>query len=417
MTSATSPIFSKLIRRANLDGFGLALRLWNGDFLGSSKARVTISFKQPRSLGALLSSLKLLIWPTAGKLASAYVEKLIDIEGSPRDLVALGTSIGNVGVKLKMPELIGAFHTRSSDRKSIEFHYDVSNNFYALWLDQRMVYSCAYFRSADDSLDLAQEQKLEHICRKLRLQRGDRLLDIGCGWGGLILWAAKRYGARCVGITLSQRQFAWVNEKIREQGLEAYCEVRLMDYREIDPNERYDKIASVGMFEHVGRRNLGIYFNQIYQLLEPGGLLLNHGISASWSKGKNLGSDLSQFIDRYVFPDGELVPVDETLMEMRSASLEPIDVETLRSHYAKTLWHWVARLDRSADQAREMVGDRAYRIWRIYMAGSAYAFERGWISLHQVLAAKPHSDGQLSHPLTREHVYEKHPSGAQPVAS
>jgi len=404
--SAVAPtaMLGSLVGKFSDDGTPLAVRLWNGEQVGAKQPRVTIALRQP-------SALKLLLKPSAGKLAQAYVEELIDVEGTARDVVSLGFSLGKIGVAKAKSKLLGGRHNRRSDRKAIEFHYDISNEFYALWLDRNLVYSCGYFRNETDSLDAAQEQKLEHICRKLCLQRGERLLDIGCGWGGMILWAAEHYGTRCLGITLSKQQHAYVNEQIRARKLEAVCEVRLLDYRDLDPEIRFDKIVSVGMFEHVGRKNLQTYFNAIQRHLEPGGLLLNHGISASWMNGQSLSSDSGDFVDRYVFPDGELVHIAETMTEIGACGLEVRDVECLRQHYAKTLWHWVERLDHHTDTARQMVGEKTYRIWRTYMAGSALAFEHGWISLYQVLAGKPQDDGTLPHPLTREHLYANLYSG------
>lgn len=394
---AAPSFLPKLLRQAGLDRLPLRIALWSGEEFGSDSPKLTLRLRRP-------SALKHLMRPNAGRLATAYVEEEIDVEGDPRDIVGVGMAFGQVSVRPKL-ELLRAWHSRARDRKAIRFHYDVSNEFYALWLDRNLVYSCGYFRSESDSLDLAQEQKLHHICRKLCLKPGERFLDIGCGWGGLILWAAEHYGAQCVGITLSERQFEHATRLIRERGLEDRCEVRLMDYRDLDPGEPFDKIASVGMFEHVGRRNLRLYFSQIHDLLVPGGLLLNHGIASSWTAGQDLGSSVGDFIDRYVFPDGELVHIAEASAALAAAGLELRDVEGLRPHYAKTLWHWVERLDCNAEAARRLVGEKAYRIWRIYMAGSAHAFERGWISLYQTLAGRARPDGSLDYPLTREHLY------------
>jgi len=401
---ALTAMLGSLVGKVSDEGMPLAVRLWNGEQVGAKQPRVTLALRSP-------SALKLLLKPSAGKLAEAYVEELIDVEGTARDVVSLGLSLSKTGVGKAQSKLLGGHHDRRSDRKAIEFHYDVSNDFYALWLDRNLVYSCGYFRNETDSLDAAQEQKLEHICRKLCLQRGERLLDIGCGWGGLMLWASEHYGTRCLGITLSKQQHAYVDEQIRARKLEAVCEVRLLDYRDLEPELCFDKIVSVGMFEHVGRKNLPTYFGTIQRHLEPGGLLLNHGISTSWMEGQSLSSDVGDFIDRYVFPDGELVHIAKTMTEIGACGLEVRDVECLRQHYARTLWHWVERLDQNADAARQMVGEKAYRIWRTYMAGSALAFEHGWISLYQVLAGKPRDDGALPHPLTREHLYENLYSG------
>jgi cyclopropane-fatty-acyl-phospholipid synthase len=268
------------------------------------------------------------------------------------------------------------------------------------------VYSSAYFRRADDTLDIAQEQKLDHICRKLRLAPGERLLDVGCGWGALIQWAAERYRVRSLGVTLSENQFEYARRRIREAGLEDRCEVRLLDYRDVPEDEPFDKIASVGMFEHVGRKNLPLYFGKLRRLLKPGGLVLNHGITLNAPEQGELGSGIGEFIDEYVFPGGELAHISRVIEAMSAQGIECHDVESLRPHYASTLWRWCDRLEANADAARASVGEKLYRIWRIYLAGSAYAFERGWMSVYQVLAGRPGADGALAVPPTRDYMYE-----------
>jgi cyclopropane-fatty-acyl-phospholipid synthase len=343
-----------------------------------------------------------------GKLAAQYVRQEIDLEGNSRDIIKLGEALCDAADSIEKKSGIDLKwwrHSRTADRRAINYHYDVSNDFYALWLDLRRVYSCAYFRTPDDSLELAQEQKLDHICRKLLLQPGERLLDIGCGWGGLILWAAENYNVHATGITLSQNQHDYAWEQIRERGLEDRCEVRLMDYRDLPEDAPFDKIASVGMFEHVGRKNLPLYFAKIERLLRPGGLVMNHGITSFALDTEGLGSDISEFIDRYVFPDGELTHVSKVIETMAQQKLECLDSECLRPHYAQTLWHWVDRLESRKEEARQIVGEDRFRIWQIYMAGSAHAFDRGWLSLYQLLTAKPLENGRTNYPLTREHVY------------
>jgi cyclopropane-fatty-acyl-phospholipid synthase len=395
---AVSVALSRFLKRTASSSLPVALKLWTGDRIGPANAQIIVSLRDPAALSCFIGA-------SPGKLARAYVDERIDIEGDLRDVIALGTSLGAVAPTRRRVWLPGPWHTRSSDRRAVQRHYDLSNDFFALWLDRNRVYSCAYFRGDDDSLDEAQEQKFEHICRKLDLRVGETLLDVGCGWGGLMFWAARNYGAHCLGITLSREQHDYVARRIGELGLGSVCQVRLADYRDLDPTVCFDKIVSVGMFEHVGRRRLPIYFSTVHRLLKPGGLLLNHGISSAWMKGQTLGSDVSDFYDRYVFPDGELVHIAEALQAMGACGFEARDVECLRPHYAKTLWHWVDRLDRNAATARRLVGEKAYRIWRVYMAGSAFAFERGWISIYQTLAGKLQDDGALAYPLTREHLY------------
>jgi cyclopropane-fatty-acyl-phospholipid synthase len=388
------------LRRLNLP---LSLTLWNGKTIRSGEqavVRLTV-----RSLQALMS----LARPSLGKIARSYVEGDLDLDGDIRETVRIGEQLvaDDATVYRKRSQAWKWWrHTRPADRRNIQHHYDVGNEFYALWLDRNRVYSCAYFRTAEDSLDLAQEQKLEHICRKLELREGERFLDIGCGWGGLIVWAAQRFGVNALGITLSEEQHAFATARIRALGLQDRCQVRLMDYRDVPEDLPFDKIASVGMFEHVGKRNLPAYFGKINRLLKPGGLVMNHGITTNSLEDGALGSDIGEFVDQYVFPGGELVHLSHVLEEMARQGLETWDAECLRPHYARTLWHWVGRLDERQEEARRIVGERLFRTWRIYMAGSAHAFERGWISIFQILAVKPAAGGVVKYPLTREHVYK-----------
>ena len=394
------------IQRAQqrLDSIALPLRVkfWNGRvYVPRVPERLALNINAPAALRALAT-------PTLGSLARAYVEDEFDVEGNIRDVLAVGEQLceaAKANDRRGMLLLSWLRHSRLADRRNVGFHYDASNDFFALWLDPRRVYSCAYYRHADDSLETAQEQKLELICRKLMLAPGERLLDIGCGWGGLIFWAAERHGVDCLGITLSRNQFDYVQEQIEKRGLKGKIEVRLMDYREMPEGEAFDKIASVGMFEHVGRAQLKRYFAKIQRLLKPGGLVLNHGITAASLGTTGLRSGIDEFIEQYVFPGGELVHVASVIEALAAAGLECLDTESLRPHYARTLWHWVERLEARAAEARALVGEKKFRIWRIYMAGSAHAFARGWMSLTQVLAGRPLADGSLPYPFTREHIY------------
>ena len=377
--------------------FWTGKRVSLGDF-----PRVRLVLRRPAALKALAR-------PGLGKIGRAYVEGDIDIDCDIHDLVRFAESLcGPQQVDLKKRDSDDWkwwWHTRLFDRRAINYHYDVSNEFFALWLDRQRVYSCAYFRKPDDGLDLAQQQKIDHICRKLNLQRGERLLDIGCGWGALIFRAAEQYGAHATGITLSEQQFAYVQEEIRARNLAGRCDVRLLDYRDVPEDPPFDKIASVGMFEHVGKKRLAGYFAKIYRLLKPGGMVMNHGLTSAGLHSGGLSPDVADFIEHYVFPGGEIPHLSKEIELMARANLECLDVECLRPHYVKTLWHWVERLDARREEARALVGEKKYRIWRIYMAGYALAFQRGWVSVDQVLAGRPLPNGALSIPLTREHVY------------
>ena len=346
--------------------------------------------------------------PAMGRLAQAYVHGDLDFSGSARRMLDIAERM--VGDVAGSPDSIAArlrlrINQRRTNRENIQHHYDVSNAFYRLWLDVRMVYSCAYFRRDDDTLDLAQAQKLDHICRKLRLAPGDRFLDIGCGWGGLLFWAAERYGVDATGITLSRSQFEHVTREIARRGLTSSVRVEFIDYLDLPDDASYDKIASVGMFEHVGLSRFSAYFGKIQRCLKPGGFVMNHGITHNAPDAHALGSGIGEFVDRYVFPGGELTHVSKVMSAMAQAGLEVIDAEALREHYARTLWHWTERLETNGDAARSEAGEERFRVWRIYMAGSAHAFERGWLSLWQLLAGKPLADGRLPHPLTRDYMY------------
>ena len=294
-------------------------------------------------------------------------------------------------------------HSKAENREAIHFHYDVSNDFYALWLDRAMVYSCAYFETPDVDLDAAQQAKLDHICRKLSLNPGEKFLDIGCGWGALVIHAAQHYGVHAHGVTLSPQQLKVARERIARAGLDDRVSVELLDYRDLPGESLYDKVASVGMFEHVGLKNLPVYFATVHRLLKAHGLFLNHGIthdSEGWEPSVS-----TEFINRYVFPDGQLDTISNVQRVMERSKFEIADVEGLRPHYALTLRHWVARLEGNRELALRYVNEATYRVWRLYMAACALQFESGEIGIYQVLASK-RAVGPLELPLTRRHLYQ-----------
>ncbi|MGZ5176566.1 MAG: class I SAM-dependent methyltransferase [Burkholderiales bacterium] len=378
----------------------LRLKLWNGRRIDLSPAP-TVTVIIPK-----VSALRYFISPDLNKLGEAFVEGHIRVEGSIHEIFRVAESLArNVAAHTRAGFHHVARHTRARDRKAIEFHYDVSNDFYSLFLDRNMVYSCAYYRSENDSLELAQTQKLDHILTKLMLKPDERFLDIGCGWGALIVRAAKQFGAIATGITLSKKQFDYARELIRTEGLEGRCTVELRDYRDLSGVGGFDKIASVGMFEHVGLKNLSAYFCKIHSLLSDGGLMLNHGITTSDVGSQWMGLGAGEFIDRYVFPDGELPHVSLVLKEMAVAGLEVTDVESLRRHYARTCHEWASRLECNVARAAALAGEKRLRIWQIYLAGCAYGFANGWMNVYQILCSKAENTAGDSLPLTREYMY------------
>ncbi len=296
---------------------------------------------------------------------------------------------------------------QSRDAQAIAHHYDVSNEFYELFLDPLMVYTCAYYRDPDGKLEQAQQDKLDHVCRKLELRRGETLLDIGCGWGSLAMWAARHYGVRAHGVTLSRAQADYATERIRREGLQDTCRVEHLDYRDMPPDVVYDKIAAVGVIEHVGIPNYPAFFSGVRARLKDGGLYLNHGIAHDfhWKR-----TSQTEFLYRHVFPNADLAGLSQTLTEMERAGWEIMDVEGLRLHYARTCRQWVERLCARADEARALAGERTFRTWRLYLTCSAVAFEGGSLGLYQVLMRK-HQDPLVSPaPRTREALYDKEPT-------
>jgi len=409
----------------------LAMQLWNGDplRLGSDAPRdgpppFTLVMRNPGAIAAMVLGFDRL------RFAEAYFRGDVDIEGdffaalglkdhldtiklSWRDrLAVLLPALRLRALKKAWPKAVDSVspsqglsvtaHSRNENRDAIHFHYDVSNAFYALWLDPAMVYSCAYFATPDTDLASAQFAKLDHICRKLVLRPGDKFLDIGCGWGALLIHAATHFGVVAHGVTLSQEQLALARERIAQAGLQDRVTVQLQDYRDLQGESLYDKVASVGMFEHVGLKNLPLYFATVRRLLKPQGLFLNHGITHDVEGWNNTLS--TEFINRYIFPDGQLDTVSNILRGMERSGFEIADVESLRPHYALTLRRWVDSLERHHDEALEHVEESTYRCWRLYMAACALEFESGEIGVYQLLASK-RTAALSALPLTRGHLH------------
>jgi cyclopropane-fatty-acyl-phospholipid synthase len=422
-----SDLLARLFRR--YPG-GLTLRLWDGTTLRVGTAAdsgrdspFTLVFRNPQVVWSTVLSRDPLI------LAEAYFRGDLEIEGdfsaalSIKDhldalqlptgerlrafLTALRLRMLNAAAPMETPWRSANAprvkqHSKAENSEAIHFHYDVSNEFYALWLDRAMVYSCAYFETPDVDLDAAQRAKLDHICRKLSLKAGENFLDIGCGWGALVIHAAQHYGVRAHGITLSSQQLKVAQERIALAGLEDSVSVELRDYRDLPGDAVYDKVASVGMFEHVGLKNLPVYFSTAHRLLKPNGLFLNHGITHDSEGWETCLS--TEFINRYVFPDGQLDTISNVQRVMEQSKFEIADVEALRPHYAMTLRHWVSRLEQQRGRALQYVNEATYRVWRLYMAACALQFESGEIGIYQVLASK-RAAGIASIPLTRRHLY------------
>jgi cyclopropane-fatty-acyl-phospholipid synthase len=385
MEVALAPWAAKLRKRTNLpvlvqfgetsEGGGLKL----GDF---DTPTVTIRLRKPSAVTRLLAT-------SLDSLGEAYVEGLLDVEGSVADILALGHQMAEASSQTegRLTRIVRHFkHTKKSDKEAIQYHYDVSNAFYQTWLDPRMVYSCAYFENGDETLEAAQLKKIDHILTKAQVRPGHRLLDIGCGWGALVIRAAQQYGARCVGVTLSQNQFDLATERVKAAGLQDRIEIRLQDYRDVEG--QFDRITSVGMFEHVGLNYLEAYFAQIRKLLTDDGWVLNHGITSTDANNGETSHGGGRFVDKYVFPQGELPHISTVLRTMQLGGLEALDVESLRRHYMHTTRLWSQAFEAGTAQLRGMVPEKTWRIWRIYLAGCQWAFDNDEISLYQVLCGK-----------------------------
>ena len=401
----------------------IAVRLPQGQQLGAADAPVRLLLSRWSSIARLKAG-------QIGALAEEYVEGRLQFEGAMRDLMGAMLKLlpykpvqSDTGwwSRLMTRAWSASTHTRDKDSAQIQFHYDVSDAFYGLWLDPRRVYSCAYYRESGMTLAQAQEAKLEHICRKLMLRPGERFLDIGAGWGALLLWAAEHHGVDATGITLSENQYQHVRQLIARKGLAHRVRIELCDYRDLPKGRTFDKIASVGMFEHVGHANMDAYFSKVMQLLAPGGLVLNHGITAGDLQYRQMGAGMGDFIEKYIFPGGELLHVSAVLGHLANSGLEMVDTENLRPHYGRTLWDWSDALEAHLNEARQALAggnpaERAGKIlraYRLYLAGSAMSFEQGWIALHQVLATRPaaHCQNQAmrgaksAYPFQRDYMY------------
>ncbi len=392
----------------------------DGTQIGTHGAEIKIFAKQSKVLAHLAMG-------NVGLLGEDYVEGRCEIQGSMRQLMTSASYLlpgspleaaSSGWLTTLISRLVSVWrHSVERDAKQIEFHYDLSDDFYSLWLDPRRVYSCAYYKTPELNLAQAQEAKLDLICRKLKLQRGELFLDVGAGWGGLLLWAAEHYGVDATGITLSRNQHAYVTQLIQQKGLQARVRIELLDYRKLDCSKVFDKIASVGMFEHVGRTQLEDYFSRLRGLLRPGGLILNHGITAGGVYNPQLGHGMGNFIEKYIFPGGELSHIGHVMTHMANGGLEALDVENLRPHYARTLWAWSDALESKLEAAATTLGGergaRALRAYRLYLAGCALGFENGWIALHQVLAQHSPSGradeldlpADLAYPWRRDYIY------------
>jgi len=377
-------------------------------------------------------------------IAEAFISGDVEIEGNIESAMGLGDSMGarlqsaaafarllpkllvlptdsaaekNEAVQSRFSRALKLAITkrRTSDADAIQYHYDVGNDFYALWLDEKMLYTCAYFRSREGDLARAQIAKMDHICRKLRLEPGMKMLDIGCGWGALIMHAVQNYGVQGVGITLSRAQADIGTERVAAAGISDRCRVEVGDYRDLDGGPRFDRISSVGVTEHVKAEQQPVYFQLAHRILKPGGLFLNHcEVSVARSRPSTLASRVKDrmwrrnaFIDKYVFPDAKLVPAAHVIASAESIGFELRDVESLREHYTLTLRHWLRRLEAHREEAVRMVGIRVFRTWRLYLATAAYAFDTGRLNIIQTLLVKPHADGRSGVPLTRDYMYEQ----------
>jgi cyclopropane-fatty-acyl-phospholipid synthase len=415
------------------------IRLWDGTLspgTADPRADFLLDIKRRGTLR------RMLLPPSELSIVESFISGDIDVDGNLESAMGLGDAVGNRiqslgGIARLIPKVLALPRDddkvpltesryarslrlltptgRKSTKPEIQFHYDVGNDFYELWLDPSMLYTCAYYRKESDDLATAQINKLDHICRKLRLRPGERLLDIGCGWGGLVMHAAEHYGVDATGITLSAAQSVYSQQRIAERGLGDRCRVQMLDFRDLPFSARFDKISSVGVTEHVPENQQPAYFARVFQALEPAGLFLNHcEVSMRAARqtnrlGERIGRWLwkrDQFIDKYVFPDAKLVPLASVVRSAEAAGFEVRDVESLREHYVMTLRAWLKGLEKRKIDAIKRVGERTYRVWRLYMSAGAYNFRNAGINIVQALLSKPAPGGRAGIPLTRDDLYD-----------
>jgi cyclopropane-fatty-acyl-phospholipid synthase len=381
----------------NVSDVPFGVQFWDGDsvYFGSDQPLFTVIFKTERSVRRVFSEGGL-------GFGEEYVAGNIIVEGDFKELMRLGMDRSMQDMKLSLKTKLAllirhlqSLNTARGSSKNVSHHYDRGNDFYRLYLDESMTYSCAYFRDGNDSLEQAQQQKYEHICRKLQLREGEALLDIGCGWGGMLIYAARHFGIKGVGYTLSREQTEYARQLVRDLGLERSVEIFLDDYRHI--TGQFDKFVSIGMFEHVGKGHIPTFMKQVQTLLKPGGVGLLHTI------GKERKTSRDGWTMKYIFPGGYIPVLDHIIRVMGKSDFVPIDIENLRLHYAATLDKWVQRFEANANNIVSMFDEKFVRMWRMYLNGSAAAFRNGDLRLYQILFTKGLNN---RFPLTRDHLYQ-----------